>query len=94
MSKIRWFLQVLALVSLALVMGWAITMLLPNQPLQGQGDCGVGYVEKIESAPFEYDGDQIITKVFVKSGTNCFALTVANPGDGCYLAVGLGTTHV
>jgi hypothetical protein len=73
---------------------WAINVVLPDQPMQGQGNCGVGYVDKVESAPFEYDGDQIITKVFVKSSTNCFNLSVNNPSDGCYTASGLGTTHV
>lgn len=61
---------------------------------QGQGNCDTGWVEKDEQAPFGYSGQEIITSVYVKSGEGCFLLTINNPSDGCYQAIGLGTNNV
>jgi hypothetical protein len=61
---------------------------------QGQGNCDTGWVEKDEQAPFAYNGQDIITSVYVKSGQGCFLLTMNNPSDGCYQAAGLGTNSV
>jgi hypothetical protein len=63
-------------------------------PVAGKGNCDTGWVEKDEQAPFEYNGGEIITSVYVKSGENCFLLTVNNPSDGCYQATGLGSSTV
>ena len=60
----------------------------------GKGNCDTGWVEKVEQAPFVYDGPETIIKVIVKSGLGCFPLTIGSPNDGCYQASGLGTTHV
>jgi hypothetical protein len=60
----------------------------------GKGNCDTGWVDKVEQAPFVYDGPETIIKVIVKSGQGCFPLTVSNPNNGCYKASGLGTTHV
>lgn len=72
-----------------------------EQPMQGQGNCGEGFVSKDGSAPFEYDGDQNICKVFVKSGSQgqgdaCYGFTFppASQSDGCYSVRGLGSTSV
>jgi hypothetical protein len=71
----------------------AVTLFLPQQPQQGQGNCRSNWVAKDESAPFEYDGDQIITKVIIKSGANC--ITFGGNGDnGCYRVSGIGSTSV
>jgi len=80
-----------------LVVGLALSlMLIPGKAagVNGQGDCSTGYVYKDNNSPFGYDGDEVITKVFVKSGQGCFPLTITNPSDGCYQATGLGTTSV
>jgi hypothetical protein len=61
---------------------------------QGQGNCDTGWVDKDEQAPFGYSGQEIITSVYVKSGEGCFLLTINNPSDGCYQAIGLGTNNV
>ncbi len=61
---------------------------------QGQGNCDTGWVEKDEQSPFVYNGQEIITSVYVKSSTECFLLTVNNPSNSCYQATGLGTTSV
>jgi hypothetical protein len=57
--------------------------------------CDPGYVAKQEPPPpWEYNGPEIITEVQIKSSQGCFKLTTSNPNDGCYQAIGLGTTHV
>lgn len=60
---------------------------------QGEGNCGTGWVAKDEAAPYEYNGDQIITSVKIKAGTQCFTYH-NNTTDSCYSVTGLGTTHV
>lgn len=57
--------------------------------------CKPGYVAKQDgSPPWEYNGSEVITEVQIKAGQSCFKLTTNNPSDGCYQAIGLGTTHV
>lgn len=89
---------------LYMVLIWAVITLgfsffIPNQPLNGAGDCGSNYLAKDETDPFEYDGEQLICGSIVKAGSQvqgeaCFSLTIANPNDGCYAATGLGTNSV
>ena len=57
--------------------------------------CKPGYVYRQEGPPpWEYNGTEIITEVQIKSAQGCFKLTTSKPTDGCYQAVGLGTTNV
>jgi hypothetical protein len=57
--------------------------------------CKPGYVYKQDAPPpWEYNGTEIITEVQIKSAQGCFKLTTSNPTDGCYQAIGLGTTNV
>lgn len=63
------------------------------------GHCPDGLV-KDENSPFTYTGDQIITSVGVKAGSNqstdgnaCTILT-SNGSNGCYTVTGLGTNNV
>jgi hypothetical protein len=60
---------------------------------QGPGNCDTGWVAKVESAPFVYNGSQIITSVYVKSATNCFLFS-QDGSNGCYAVSGIGTTNV
>lgn len=83
------------------LMFFAINYLLPNQPMNGQGDCGTGYIAKDGSAPFEYSGDQNVCKVMVKAGSQgqgeaCYGFKYppANQSDGCYNVSGLGSSSV
>jgi hypothetical protein len=61
--------------------------------LTNQGNCDTGWVAKVESAPFVYNGDQTITRVIIKSSTNCFLFT-EDGNDLCYAVTGIGTTNV
>lgn len=58
-------------------------------PLIAQvGNCNSGWVAKDESAPFTYDGGELITKVIVKSGQGCFVF-LRNGSNGCYAVSGM-----
>ena len=98
LTKTRSFLYLVGLIVMVLVMAFALEYALPEHPMQGEGNCGTDWIAKDESAPFVYDGDQIITKVAIKASTEC---TVFNYDGGssirmgkCYVVTGLGTTHV
>lgn len=93
MDRLKNVMQLLGLIIIVFVLVFALDYALPEQPLQGQGNCKAGAVAKDESAPFEYDGTQIITKVIIKSGQECISFK-ANGTDGCYWVMGIGTTHV
>jgi hypothetical protein len=60
---------------------------------QGPGNCDTGWVAKVESAPFVYNGSQIITSVYVKSATNCILFS-QDGSNVCYAVSGIGTTNV
>jgi LPXTG-site transpeptidase (sortase) family protein len=66
---------------------------------QGAGNCQSGYTAKIESAPFTYTAEGIISRLFVKAGSQnqedgaCTEFT-GNGDNGCYRVEGLGTNTV
>lgn len=82
-----WLLLILLIVGLI----WIFTFALPEQPLQGKGNCG-DWDHKTGSAPFKWDAPSgyIIDKVIIKAGTNCFVFK-SNGSDGCYKVNGIGT---
>lgn len=66
---------------------------------QGKGNCGSGYVEKLDGpGTVVYSGNQIIDYVIIKAGSQvqgdaCYKFT-SNGNDGCYSVSGLGTNTV
>jgi hypothetical protein len=98
---IKWGLSILGMVIVMAVMFAAIEFALVEQPLQGQGNCGDGFIAKDGNAPFEYRGDQNVCKVIVKAGSQnqgdaCygFKFPPASQSDGCYNVRGLGSSSV
>lgn len=92
--------QITNLVVLSLALSVGLSSLMAPKPVlsQGTGNCSEGSVFKDEQSPWEYTGDQIITRVIIKAGSQiqgeaCFVFT-QDGSNGCYAVTGIGTNHV
>ncbi|MHC4311224.1 MAG: hypothetical protein ACYSW3_01985 [Planctomycetota bacterium] len=86
----------LGIIATAILLWFAFEIALPQQPLQGKGNCGEGAVAKDEDPPFKYSGSQDICKVKIKAGEACYGFSYppASQSDGCYNVKGLGSSNV
>jgi len=94
-------LVIAALVGLGLVLYFAFRYTLPQQPATGSGNCGEGWIAKVNASPFSYSGDVPICKVIIKSGSQnqgdaCFSFKYPPPSqsNSCYQVSGLGSTSI
>jgi hypothetical protein len=81
--------------AVALILAISLSAIIRPAMAQPPGECGVGYVFKVEnpSVPYIYNSSHIITSLFIKAGNSCYQFT-QDGSELCYSVSGLGTNTV